>query len=889
MSGDGDIGRGEVPAGIRAERDAYAAARDLAVTNNYGAAVDVPVGSSVQAVRAVEELAAAVAKQWRREEGLRHLQDPYPIPVRWAAADPLLSDHAANIRRVPADEIDLDGTLGEAVDAFTAIPSRRLVVIGPPGGGKTVFTLRFTLDLLERRQPGDPVPVIIGLHTWNPVEQSLQGWMAQRLAAGYPALGIADESGRTIASELVSRQLIIPVLDGLDEIAGALRGEALRALNMSLDRDAPVIVTCREADYRQIVAESDVLTAAAVVELLPLDLDDLADYLPRATKPSASMIPGIATKWNSVLDRLRNDPDDPACRVLLEVLRTPLMTSLARSIYSDQAADPAVLLDGGFASRGEVEEHLLDGFVPAAFAGGAWRGLSPTDAGSWLGFLAWHLDRLGTQDFEWWRLEAAIPALVRWLAPALITWVAIGVAFGIFDGNPSAWLYGAGGAVGMAAGLAVAMAPVPPASQGKPARRKLADRRLRYALAVAVPVGSVAGFAFQANSVFLEGWAPQTQVLGVVSYLILGFGVGVSLGILVVDEMPAPTTTPLRLHGKFRTLSWRRHSGAGREARDNAVLGPGMGFFLALGLSFCVAQAIAVALSPAFPPGGSVVQAAKGSRYVDYANGLRYEISDTRGRSIVTTRKTPFYTGYVFGVGESMFATMGICTTYGINCQRHSPVMYALTGGNARIWANVLSDRDPNSLYEVSTEPGTGMQMESDWLSAPPAWWVIVIEFPLGLITVGVLLLPVGFVSGVLLWLAFPSDITQAISPVPTLRTDRNAAIFRGGALSLLALVVPMVIAIITGKTAGIGLTIGSARAVAGSIAIGLLTISLSTWLRFHVARAWLAASGRLPWRLLAWMEEAHRRGALRQAGASYQFRHARLQERLAFTQTRQG
>lgn len=110
-----------------------------------------------------------------------------------------------------------------------------------------MFTLRFTLDLLACRQPGDPVPVIFGLHTWSPGEESLQEWMAARLAGDYPALRNAGKSGRTIASELVR--------DGLDEVSRPLRGDALRALNMSLDNGAPVIVTCREPEYRRVVAD----------------------------------------------------------------------------------------------------------------------------------------------------------------------------------------------------------------------------------------------------------------------------------------------------------------------------------------------------------------------------------------------------------------------------------------------------------------------------------------------------------------------------------------------------------------------------------------------------------------------------------------------------------
>jgi tetratricopeptide (TPR) repeat protein len=44
-------------------------------------------------------------------------------------------------------------------------------------------------------------------------------------------------------------------------------------------------------------------------------------------------------------------------------------------------------------------------------------------------------------------------------------------------------------------------------------------------------------------------------------------------------------------------------------------------------------------------------------------------------------------------------------------------------------------------------------------------------------------------------------------------------------------------------------------------------------------ARIWLAARRRLPWRTMAFLADARRRGVLRQVGAAYQFRHARLRE----------
>jgi hypothetical protein len=61
-----------------------------------------------------------------------------------------------------------------------------------------------------------------------------------------------------------------------------------------------------------------------------------------------------------------------------------------------------------------------------------------------------------------------------------------------------------------------------------------------------------------------------------------------------------------------------------------------------------------------------------------------------------------------------------------------------------------------------------------------------------------------------------------------------------------------------------------------------VIGLSQTAWGWFAVARCWLALRGRLPWRLMGFLADAHQRGVLRQAGAVYQFRHAELQRHLA-------
>lgn len=103
-----------------------------------------------------------------------------------------------------------------------------------------------------------------------------------------------------------------------------------------------------------------------------------------------------------------------------------------------------------------------------------------------------------------------------------------------------------------------------------------------------------------------------------------------------------------------------------------------------------------------------------------------------------------------------------------------------------------------------------------------------------------------------------------------------------------------LISALITGLIGGVtaGVVVGASQRLHNGLLIGpvaglvsaLFVASTGAWAHFTVARAWLALTRRLPWRLLEFLDDAYQRGALRQAGAIYQFRHALLRDRLAET-----
>jgi hypothetical protein len=61
-----------------------------------------------------------------------------------------------------------------------------------------------------------------------------------------------------------------------------------------------------------------------------------------------------------------------------------------------------------------------------------------------------------------------------------------------------------------------------------------------------------------------------------------------------------------------------------------------------------------------------------------------------------------------------------------------------------------------------------------------------------------------------------------------------------------------------------------------------MMGITTSVWGRYVITKTWAAVRGDMPWRFMLFLEDAHRRGLLRRAGAVHQFRHARLQQHLA-------
>ncbi|MFD3698042.1 helix-turn-helix domain-containing protein [Streptomyces sp. NPDC058646] len=563
---------------------------------------------------AAQELATEVRRRWRREEAQRRVHDPFPLPVRWTPAPAVLTDRAENIQRLgPGEtprEVDLGGDLRSMAEVYLRIPSGRLVILGRAGSGKSILTIRLVLDLLDTPAPQRRVPVIFSIGSWDPSTTALRDWLITRLLRDHPHLARRSSGGKTLAAVLVDADLILPVLDGFDEIAEGLRREALDALNAT---SAPLVLTSRRDEYAEAVRAAHApLVWAGGIELTDLTLDDLADYLPRTarTVPSdagpASSPGGPGSGWDGVLTELRTRRG-PAHANLAAVLTTPLMVILARTLYSETPdRDPAELLDATrFPSVKSLDEHLLAGFVPAVHrrraperdGAGQPRApyADPARAERWLGHLAHHLVRLDRerQDLAWWQLGDSLSRTTRTLAFVLATAVSVTL---------SDWLVGLllaplsigelllqGSLMGPAAGLAfgavyvmadrsgggAAFEPVRIRLTLRPSQESLGRRPLRtftvrfgqgliggtvmgVGCACALTLGrALAAGTSVTDPRIVEGTLINMLVLG----LIFGSAAGLVFGLMAALEVPVDVTaaaTPIGLLSSNRTTAVRQ-------------------------------------------------------------------------------------------------------------------------------------------------------------------------------------------------------------------------------------------------------------------------------------------------------------------------------------------
>ena len=271
---------------------------------------------------------------------------------------------AASPRPTPLADDILDVFDDAAVDG-------NLLILGAPGSGKTTTLVQLLQHLAERADPkagNEPIPVLLSLASWN-AKKSFDDWLVDELHVKY---GVRRDVGRRWRDD----GLLIPLLDGLDEVTANDQHACVEAINafQAAHRPRHLVVCCRRAEYEQLTVK---LRLHDAVCLQPLAAAQIRTYLDRA---------GASNVWNAI----ESDPK------LLQMACSPLLLSFISSMASEQ--ERARAPDG--ASVEERRWRLFERYLSTRLAAGASRpAYSPQQTMRCLQQLATILKRKGISEF----------------------------------------------------------------------------------------------------------------------------------------------------------------------------------------------------------------------------------------------------------------------------------------------------------------------------------------------------------------------------------------------------------------------------------------------------------------------------------------------------------
>ncbi|RKN38987.1 hypothetical protein [Streptomyces hoynatensis] len=414
----------------------------LTFRQNAAQAERRPAGDAVD--RAAEDLARDRWDQWDEEARNRKVL-PSPIRVPWAWTSRPVKDSMDSVLRddafpplpgVPAAEagaLRRGEVAGGLYSVYAGLRSGRVVLLGGAGDGKSDAALLTAWEALKRRRALDagagarvPVPVLLSAREWNPAEEEIADWVADRLRADFRWL-----NART-ARELVNSGRIALFLDGFDEMDAPLRRAAIARLNRRLP--FRLLLFSRTEEFADAVTRER-LHGAAVLELAPVETEDAVRFL---TEYAADPVPEA---WRRLMTDLRRRPAGP----LAQALGSPLLLTLVRDTYAGGTDEVAELLTREFADRAAVEAFLLRRFLEIAYpadpsgptarsSGGP--GYHQADVRRWLGYLAHRLSEGRREGLDWRRMHWWAPAWPRVLAIGVIGMLA-GVLVGAVTYGPA--------------------------------------------------------------------------------------------------------------------------------------------------------------------------------------------------------------------------------------------------------------------------------------------------------------------------------------------------------------------------------------------------------------------------------------------------------------------
>ncbi|NET85972.1 MAG: HEAT repeat domain-containing protein [Moorea sp. SIO1F2] len=244
----------------------------------------------------------------------------------------------------------------------------RLLLLGEPGGGKTISLIKFAIKKVEERidNQSSLLPIFAEIYTWTEIyndrkeisKESIIDWLAKQTKL----------EGDYLEKKIQDHQVLL-LLDGLDELPLNVsqkpqdpnapredyRAKFIDSLN-SLDgfQQVSIVISCRRRDYEEITGNDDnnPLNLNGAVVLNRLSEAEIKQYVTFDSTFTDNQ--QGARLWN-LLDK---SPD------LLKMVRTPFLLYTLISTYQNQESDGEVKQF----SRVSTHEQLFDRFIEQGFS-----------------------------------------------------------------------------------------------------------------------------------------------------------------------------------------------------------------------------------------------------------------------------------------------------------------------------------------------------------------------------------------------------------------------------------------------------------------------------------------------------------------------------------------
>ena len=282
----------EIRQTVIGDHNIFTATGDIRITYNLPPA-------EAEERRVLLQLAGSVGQFWVKGVLESSIHDTAMIELHTEARSEAVEHPWERVLELPGRSAQSLGT-GKTTTELFVETGRSLLVLGAPGGGKTVTLLELARGLLARFEsdPSEATPIVLNLSTWQERYRSFAIWLESELTKKYfvPV--------RRTREWLEASRLIL-LLDGLDEVRAENRAACVRAINEFMEtKGAPGIAVCsRLSEYTSLPAR---LKFSAAICIQPLTTEQVDTYLENA----GSQLNGLhlAIKSDVVLQELAESP-----------------------------------------------------------------------------------------------------------------------------------------------------------------------------------------------------------------------------------------------------------------------------------------------------------------------------------------------------------------------------------------------------------------------------------------------------------------------------------------------------------------------------------------------------------------------------------------------------